>query len=83
MTDEGLLAKIDKVLDFYSEPSRQHNQVVIGGYKALRAVVELHKPIKDGCGDEDCCGPLNYICTECPTHNYPCPTIQATEKGLR
>ena len=41
---------------------------------ALRAVVELHKPMWD-----------NEYCGECsPTHNgsYPCPTIQAIEKEL-
>ena len=41
--------------------------------KALRAVVELHKP---------CCD-LEELCIECnPNVPYPCPTIQAIEKEL-
>ena len=42
--------------------------------KALRAVVELHKPNK------------NNLCEICRwymnKHKYPCPTIQAIEKEL-
>jgi len=46
------------------------------GYKALRAVVELHKPDKFG----DCVGCDNPLS---PTNwCYPCPTIQAIEKEL-
>lgn len=44
--------------------------------KALRAVVELHKP------DEYCCpvcGPVLDICGV----EYPCPTIQAIEEQLK
>jgi hypothetical protein len=40
---------------------------------ALRAVVELHKPT-DSRGYS--------VCAYCPTHNYPCLTIQAIEKEL-
>ena len=43
--------------------------------KALRAVVELHKPELDG-----------LICKECSaseTEWYPCPTIKAIEKELK
>jgi hypothetical protein len=44
---------------------------------ALRAVVELHKPsaIPDWVPTEE-----EFICW-C-AHMYPCPTIQAIEKGL-
>ena len=49
--------------------------------KALRAVVELHKPIED-----DWFNFGDIICEECTreeyTRAYPCPTIQAIEKEL-
>ena len=41
---------------------------------ALRAVVELHKPV-------DIQGYL--LCKNCSIYNYPCETIQAIEKELR
>jgi len=44
--------------------------------KALRAVVELHKPQPDHC---PCCPPVLCECAEV----YPCPTIQAIEKELK
>jgi len=51
---------------------------------ALRAVVELHKPIYDNsCFDPDCCGgPYPDLCDGCKD-DYPCPTIQAIEKELQ
>ena len=64
MTHDELLAKIeasDDNLNFY----------------ALRAVVELHKPMEvyanlcEGCYEE-----------ESSHSDYPCPTIQAIEKEL-
>jgi hypothetical protein len=44
--------------------------------KALRAVVELHKPDSNG----DCCN----VCLSWPIdhEDYPCLTIQAIEKEL-
>lgn len=56
---------------------------------ALRAVVELHKPlVLQNCADVECCGNGNY-CSHCVeeatdyyNHPYPCPTIQAIEKEL-
>lgn len=42
---------------------------------ALRAVVELHKPVEI---DRE----LNYNCQECEWA-YPCATIQAIEKELK
>jgi hypothetical protein len=41
---------------------------------ALLAAVELHKPT-DSRGDS--------VCAHCPTHNYPCPTIQAIEEAVK
>jgi hypothetical protein len=46
--------------------------------KALRAVVELHKPKYMGCGEDNCCGPDMCECGD----TLPCPTIQAIEKEL-
>jgi len=65
MTHDELLAEIDR-LDAVLTDSY--------GMSALRAVVELHKPMWDG-----------EYCKEChPDQNgsYPCPTIQAIEKEL-
>jgi hypothetical protein len=46
---------------------------------ALRAVVELHKPMlwKNLGNDTD-----GYKCQVCEGNSYPCPTIQAIEKEL-
>lgn len=55
------------------------NSTMDGGHyiaKALRAVVELHKPTEEGmcdCGSGD-----PYL-----DYEYPCPTIQAIEKELK
>ena len=47
-------------------------------YFALKAVVELHKPIEitlpSGIKAEDC--------ISCDGHNYPCETVDAIEKEL-
>jgi len=47
---------------------------------ALRAVVELHKPMlwKNLGNDTD-----GYKCEVCEGNSYPCPTIQAIEKELK
>ena len=66
MTHDELLARIDLQEARWSD-ERTH--------KALRAVVELHKP------DEYCCpvcGPALDICGV----EYPCSTIRAIEKEL-
>ena len=57
--------------------------------KALRAVVELHKPVMAFTGGYD--GEENELwaeqCQECSgswaSQMYPCPTIQAIEKKLK
>jgi len=59
--------------------------------KALRAVVELHKPTADGLGCSyefiECHDHTGLGCDVPPTCNqyqsYPCPTIQAIEKELK
>ena len=51
--------------------------------KALRAVVELHKP------EPIPANPVFFICTHCTEGNdggyvwYPCPTIQAIQEQLK
>ncbi len=68
MTHEELRDKIDN----YDCAGMVDVSVV----KALRAVVELHKP------DDYCChvcGPSLDVCGD----SYPCPTIQAIEKELK
>jgi hypothetical protein len=58
-------------------------------YPALRAVVELHKPVMAFTGGYD--GEENELwaeqCQECSgswaSQMYPCPTIQAIEKELK
>ena len=67
MTHEELLAKIDHMWnDDFDYVASCHTN-------ALRAVVELHKPVINALPDETC-----LACQDL----YPCPTIQAIEKEL-
>lgn len=55
--------------------------------KALRAVVELHKPIKVATGGSwtatEFAQTFQLHCCACSfVYQYPCPTIQAIEKEL-
>lgn len=77
MTHDELLTKID------SQEARWSDWKT---YKALRAVVELHKPLYYRKGEIETKG---AHCDECSkgSHGenaveYPCPTIQAIEKEL-
>lgn len=76
MTHDELLAKIDGLTYMLME-----NEVP-SGYKALRAVVELHKPEPYDYNEE-----IRFTCS-CNQivpeflNPYPCPTIQAIEKEL-
>ena len=72
MTYEELLADIDS-------KNYRESRTLETPYAALRAVVELHKPIYRGCDDSSCCGE-NDMCRCGDT--YPCETIQAIEKEL-
>jgi hypothetical protein len=66
MTHDELLAKVSNYKD-----------AGLGSLVALRAVVELHKPM-------DICRNLCSGCyeEEGGPNPYPCPTIQAIEKEL-
>ena len=64
MTHDELLAKIDTLEARYTDYPT---------YLALRAVVELHKPVFNG---------VNTLCYCGAEGLYHCPTIQAIEKEL-
>jgi hypothetical protein len=73
MTHEELLAELDEL---------DHSCSVVGiTVSALRAVVELHKPVQSYMFEEK-------TCSHCSSEEdrseilYPCPTIQAIEKEL-
>ena len=65
MTHDELLARLEGLW---------HDSFKAPGYKALRAVVELHKPDYKG---------THWDCLmKDGDEGYPCPTIQAIEKEL-
>ena len=66
----------DELLEAVNSPTYRQSRTLEHPYIALRAVVELHKPIE---GYEHLCGGclFDYGVTA-----YPCPTIQAIEKEL-
>ncbi len=75
MNHDRLLAEIDR----YLVPTLAESEVgnkAIGVLQALRAVVELHKPIEDN----------EHLCSACwfgdGMMSYPCLTIQVIEKEL-
>jgi hypothetical protein len=72
MTHDELLAEIDR-LDAVLTDSY--------GMSALRAVVELHKPIEPVAPVESHDDYWYGLCDDC-LKTYPCPTIQAIEKEL-
>jgi len=78
VTHDELLSKVHSV--FYEEEGGTQLDIKAANsqYRALYAVVELHKPRYMGCGEDDCCGPDMCGCGD----TLPCPTIQAIEKEL-
>ena len=83
MTHDELLASI---IDYGQNGPIDYGQIDLS--KALRAVVELHKPVQ---GSSDI-QTYDYVgCDACVewSHDgnmnlkYPCPTIQAIEKELK
>ena len=73
MSNDELLARIDSMEMRYKNEIPRRN--------ALRAVVELHKPMRLPDGDVDC-----SVCENTNSHwsgvPYPCPTIQAITNRL-
>jgi len=80
MTHDELLAKIKwKQEDYYADDQ---------SLNALRAVVELHKPLWVDCPCEDKNKCPDLACITCfneykQREDYPCETIEAIEKELR
>ena len=74
MSYDKLLAKIDDYFDY------GHDTTVLT--QALRAVVELHKPVQSYMFEEE-------ACSHCSSEEdrleilYPCPTIQTIEEELK
>ena len=91
MTHDELLAKIDYTVAIYEGLSVLDIRVLTAYLKALREVVELHKPTADGLGCSyefiECHDHTGLGCDVPPTCNqyqsYPCPTIQAIERQLK
>ena len=81
MTYDELLAKIDYTVAIYEGLSVLDIRVLTAYLKALRAVVELHKPIEPVAPVETHDDYWYGLCDDC-LKTYPCPTIQAIEKEL-
>ena len=86
MTHDELLFKIYEIHNNSSDAGQEANKQyrgMIHFMQALRAVVELHKPVSDNsCSDPGCCGgPYPDLCEIC-SERYPCETIEAIEKEL-
>lgn len=83
MTHDKLLARIQSD---YEENKHFRDEPKWKPFAALRAVVELHKPIEeDGklwCSHEVCYNHLEFLERDDCDCNYPCPTIEAIEKEL-
>ena len=85
MTHDELLAKIDYTVAIYEGLSVLDTRVLTAYLKALRAVVELHKPMWWGGNEAE-----RWYCSHCGIHDeheqimflYPCETIQTIEKEL-
>ena len=77
MTHDELLVKIDLITWLAEE---QMGITGLNIHKALRAVVELHKPQKvSWAGGNDYCDQCSYW-KDKQLIEYPCQTIQAIEK---
>ena len=72
MTHDELLAKVDLITWLAEE---QMGITGLNIHKALRAVVELHRP-------DDIAGETCVQCSRDELRPYPCTTIQAIEKEL-
>ena len=71
MTHDELLASIERMMN--------HDAIFMKS--AIRAVVELHKPMSDRM--PDCAECVKIHQGETDVVFYPCPTIQAIEKELK
>ena len=79
MTHDELLKELDEVIKDFDQKYDNSNPY----YKALRAVVKLHKPIKSTRMIDICEVCIFPIADGAFMHReYPCPTIRAIEKEL-
>ena len=84
MTHDELLEELDEIIKDFDAKYDNNNPY----YKALRAVVELHKPVLGFTGGYD--GEENELwaeqCSDCSNNGfsqeYPCSTIEAIEKEI-
>ena len=92
MTYDELLFKIYEIHNNSSDAGQEANKQykgMIQFMQALRAVVQLHKPVMQWSGGYD--GEDNPLyaeqCSDCSsngfTQEYPCQTIQAIQKELK
>ena len=85
MTYDELMELIDERIED-CQPDCNKHKWINAPWLALRAVVELHKPIDVDekydkglfCGCCEASVPMHRV----PLQEYPCPTIQAIEKML-
>lgn len=79
MTHEQLLAEVDQWLTHTQAATNEPNKA-IGVLKALRAVIQMHKPDESDFPDD------YENCVECSGNGYlamyPCQTIRVIEKEL-
>jgi len=75
MTHDELLALINKNAED-CEPDCYDHDPANKLWLAIRAVVELHKPVIVLTDD-----PV-IVCSHCESIDYPCPTIQSIERKL-
>jgi len=75
MTHDELLALINDEIEV-CEPECNKHRWANAPWLALRAVVELHKPVIVLTDD-----PV-IVCSHCESTDYPCPTIQSIERKL-
>ena len=79
MSNDELLAELDSQIE--SSKAVGCDCKSCDNAKALRAVVELHKPIEIS-GEELCDACEEWTNEGANYRVYPCPTIQAIEKEL-
>jgi len=88
MTHDELLAKLADNYQLADYAELRGEDGSLHTHQALRAVVQLHKPVMQWSGGYD--GEENPLyaeqCSDCSsngfTQEYPCETIQAIEKEL-
>jgi hypothetical protein len=78
MTHDELISTINNGITMVGQRMATHEEDALLYRKALRAVVELHQPYKNGA----CAGCATDYAVE-NIWTYPCPTIQAITEELK